>query len=229
MVGLGKTYAATVRLGQSTTTDDALGAVIATTPAAGLTPEQVEMALAPLRGEISQVPSAVSAIKVDGRRAYARVRAGETVELKPRLVTVSRLEITARRVVGEFTDLDLVVECSSGTYVRALARDLGQNLAVGGHLTALRRLAVGPFLVAGAFTLEQLEADFRVLDLGAAARLLFPVRELVPEQVEALRHGRFVAAGAPGLAAALAPDGALVAMVRSDTSTGQARPEAVFV
>ena len=151
LVGLGKTYQATIRLGRATTTDDREGEVVGEQiDATGLDEAEIERQLATLRGDIAQVPSAVSAIKIDGKRAYARVRAGEDVQLEARPVRVSRFEVTARREDGEHLDLDAVIDCSSGTYVRALARDLGTALEVGGHLTALRRTAVGPFDVEGA-------------------------------------------------------------------------------
>ena len=146
LVGLGKTYQATIRLGRATTTDDREGEPLGEQiDATGLDEAEIERQLETLRGDIAQVPSAVSAIKIDGKRAYARVRAGEDVQLEARPVRVSRFEVTARREDGEHLDLDAVIYCSSGTYVRALARDLGTALEVGGHLTALRRTAVGPF------------------------------------------------------------------------------------
>lgn len=153
-----KAYTATIRLGQATNTDDAEGEVTETTPALHVTDDEIAAGVAALTGDIEQVPATVSAIKVDGERAYARVRAGEEVQLAARPVTVSRFDILARRDVadGEFVDLDVTVECTSGTYIRALARDLGAALGVGGHLTALRRTRVGPFTLEHARTLEEL-------------------------------------------------------------------------
>nr|WP_245354420.1 tRNA pseudouridine(55) synthase TruB [Brachybacterium sacelli] len=146
LVGLDKTYVATIRLGRGTTTDDQEGEELGEVrDATGLADAAIQEQLEPLRGDIEQIPSTVSAIKVDGRRAYARARAGEDVELAARPVRISRFEITARRTEGPFVDLDAVITCSSGTYVRALARDLGAALGVGGHLTALRRTRIGPF------------------------------------------------------------------------------------
>ena len=147
-----KTYEATVRLGATTVTDDAEGEVVEVRDASGVDDQAVRAGLAALTGPISQVPSAVSAVKVDGVRSYARVRSGEAVELAARPVVVSRLDLVARR--GD--ELDVVVDCSSGTYVRALARDLGASLGVGGHLTALRRTRVGPFDLSAARTLDEL-------------------------------------------------------------------------
>ncbi len=148
-----KAYTATIRLGATTTTDDAEGETVTTTDPAAVTDEAIDAGIAALTGPILQVPSSVSAIKIDGRRAYARVRAGEQVVLPPRPVTVSTFTVLARRGA----DLDVAVECSSGTYVRALARDLGAALGVGGHLTALRRTRVGPFRLEHARTLPELE------------------------------------------------------------------------
>jgi len=211
LVGADKEYAATIRLGAATVTDDAEGEVVAAVGAAGVTPAQVEAGVRALTGAITQVPSAVSAIKVDGQRAYARVRAGEQVELAGRPVTVSRfdvLDVRAASAAGPdgavvaVLDVDVVVECSSGTYVRALARDLGDGLGVGGHLTALRRTRVGRFALAGARTLDELSTEpddvpLPVLALADAARATFPVREVTPDEARALGQGRRIPALAP--------------------------------
>jgi tRNA pseudouridine55 synthase len=233
IVGTSKTYTATIRLGQSTITDDAEGEVLTETIAAAVTEEAIRSAAAALTGEISQVPSSVSAIKINGQRSYARVRSGQAVELQARPVTVHRFEIhdVRRERGGKLLDVDVTVECSSGTYVRALARDLGATLGVGGHLTALRRTRVGPFGIEAAATLEELAEDLMVLDLDDAARALFPVRELDEAEALELSHGRRIAAGepaAPGTppAAAFAPDGRLVALL--ENRGAQARPLLVF-
>jgi tRNA pseudouridine55 synthase len=152
-----KTYAATIRLGQSTTTDDAEGEPAGGSPATAVTSELLDTEIAKLTGEILQVPSSVSAIKVNGQRAYKLTRAGEAPELAARPVTIYEFRVTATRHDGEFLDVDATVRCSSGTYIRALARDLGRALGTGGHLTALRRTAVGPYTLAQAHTLETLE------------------------------------------------------------------------
>jgi len=231
LVGATKEYLATVRLGASTVTDDAEGDVTARR-AASVTDAEVAAAVQALTGDILQVPSAVSAIKVDGRRAYARVRAGESVELAPRPVHVERFEVLARRDGADeglpVVDLDVAVTCSSGTYVRALARDLGGRLGVGGHLTALRRTRVGPYGIDVARTLEQLTEEFTLLPLADAARVAFPVRELTAEEARRLSHGmRLEPAGlGPAPAAAFAPDGALVAVVTEDAVA--ARPLVVL-
>ena len=220
-----KSYDATIRLGQTTVTDDAEGDVLQTRDATQVTDEQLAAQIALLTGDLQQVPSSVSAIKVDGVRSYARVRAGEAVELAPRSVTVSRFAVRQRR--GD--DLDVTVECSSGTYIRALARDLGTALGVGGHLTALRRTRVGPFELAAARTLEQLEVAFdeAVVGLDAAVAQSFPRRELDGEEARALSFGKkLLATGAAGVVGAFDPDGRCVALL--EDREDQARPTVVF-
>ncbi|MFD6156588.1 tRNA pseudouridine(55) synthase TruB [Nocardia sp. NPDC060256] len=218
-----KAYTATIRLGQATTTDDAEGEVLATAPALQLADAEIAAHTAKLTGDIEQVPATVSAIKVNGERAYARHRAGEEVQLAARPVTVSRFDILARRDVadGEFVDLDVIVECTSGTYVRALARDLGAALGVGGHLTALRRTRVGPFTLEHARTLAELAtaadsaAPMLSLDMDEAVRTAFPHREIDESQVDDLRNGRWLdPIGLPGIYAALAPDGRAIALLQ---------------
>jgi tRNA pseudouridine55 synthase len=220
-----KQYDATIRLGQTTVTDDAEGDVTATADASGVTDAALAREVAALTGAIEQVPSSVSAVKVDGVRSYARVRSGEEVELAPRSVTVSRFEVLARR--GD--DLDVTVTCSSGTYVRALARDLGAALGVGAHLTALRRTRVGPFDLGQARTLEQLEAGFdeAVVPLDRAVAESFPRRELDAEESVALSFGKKLApTGVPGVLGAFDPEGRCVALV--EDRDGVARPTVVF-
>jgi tRNA pseudouridine55 synthase len=219
-----KAYDATVRLGQTTVTDDAEGEVVTTADASGVTDGALAAAMATLTGALQQVPSSVSAVKVDGVRSYARVRAGETVELRARSVTVSRFDLLARRGA----DLDVAVECSSGTYVRALARDLGAALGVGGHLTALRRTRVGPFGLDVAQTLEAAAADgLALVPLADAVRAAFAVRELTAEEATALSYGkRLEPTGASGAVGAFAPDGTCVALV--EDRDGAARPVVVF-
>jgi len=224
-----KAYDATIRLGASTVTDDAEGDVVETRSAAAVQAEEILTAVAALTGDIEQVPSSVSAIKVDGKRAYAKVRAGDTVVLAARPVTVRSFDVHATRRTDEVVDLDVTVVCSSGTYVRALARDLGSALGVGGHLTALRRTRVGPYVVAGARTLEQLESSFEVVPIEAAARAGFPSREVDDEQARVVAHGGqlpWESAGA-GPVAVFGPDGAFLALV--EERDGRAKPLAVFV
>lgn len=211
MVGLDKTYTATIALGAATTTDDAEGEVTTRADASHLTRADLTEPMAALTGAIEQVPSAVSAIKVDGERAYNRVRAGEQVELAARPVTVSRFDVTAFRPAASAAspaEVDVVVDCSSGTYIRALARDLGAALGVGGHLTALRRTRIGPFEVAGAPIAdalpEQGAAELLVVPAAAAARIL-PVARLDDERAANLMHGRRTPAleGETGVVAAV--------------------------
>jgi tRNA pseudouridine55 synthase len=225
-----KVYTATIRLGVATVTDDATGAVLSNADCSALTDARVRAEVAAFTGEIEQVPSAVSAVKVDGRRAYARVRAGEKVALPSRQVTVSRFDVLEiRRPREPLLDLDVAVECSSGTYVRALARDLGAALGVGGHLTALRRTRVGPFDVAEALTLEELgeRADPVMLSLAEAIRRALPVRHLTADEARELGFGRTVpAAGVEGTYGALGPDGSAVALLAE--SVGGAKPVVVF-
>ncbi|WP_330249211.1 tRNA pseudouridine(55) synthase TruB [Nocardia sp. NBC_00565] len=216
-----KAYTATIRLGQATTTDDAEGEVLSTTSATHLADAEIAAHTAKLTGDIEQVPATVSAIKVNGERAYARHRSGEEVRLAARPVTVSRFDILARQDVSEFVDLDVVVECSSGTYVRALARDLGAALGVGGHLTALRRTRVGPFTLEHARTLDELavaaESDDSLLslDIDAAVRTAFPHRDIDDEQAEDLRNGRWLEpVGIPGVCAAIDPSGRAIALLQ---------------
>ncbi len=224
-----KAYAATIRLGRDTVTDDAEGEPTGGSSAAAVTERDVAAGLAALTGTIQQVPSAVSAVKVDGRRAYARVRAGEQVELAARTVTVSRLELRASRRVGDLLDLDVEVDCSSGTYVRALARDLGRALGTGGHLAALRRTRVGPFTLADAVTLEELaeRPDPVPVPLDAAVAAAFPRRELSAAETDRLRHGgRLDLLGRPGPYGAFDPHGHAVALVEDRGE--MARPVVVF-
>jgi tRNA pseudouridine55 synthase len=185
-----KEYDATIRLGESTVTDDADGDVVSAADASNLTVDQIRAAMSPLRGVVHQVPSAVSAIKIDGRRSYARVRAGEEVELQARPVTISVFEARDMRHAGTVVDVDVHVACSTGTYVRALARDLGAALGVGGHLTTLRRTRVGGFTLVDAKTLEQLESEFALVTLANAARTAFPTLDLDEATAQAVRHGR---------------------------------------
>ncbi len=222
LVGADKTYVATIRLGASTLTDDAQGEVLSRADASRISDVQVGAGVRALTGMLEQVPSTVSAIKIDGRRAHARVRAGETVELVARPVRVLRFDVLATRRELSHLDLDVEVEVSSGTYVRALARDLGAGLGVGGHLTALRRTAVGPYGLGVARSLDQLESTFGVLAMAEAARAVFAARELSADEVATLRFGQRVTASGRGdvPVAAFAPDGSLVALLtdRADTA-----------
>ena len=234
-----KSYDATIRLGQATTTDDAEGEVLSTTDAGALTRDEVDRAAEPLRGDILQVPSKVSAIKIDGQRAYKRVRSGEDVTIPARPVHVERLDITDVRVVDDFLDVDVHVDCSTGTYIRALARDLGDALEVGGHLTRLRRTQVGSVGEQRAHRLDELAElasdDLPYLPLDEAARMFFDWHVVKEEQVAAVRNGRAVhvrlrpeTAEAPvDPVAVLAPDGTFLALYEQHGPIAKA--VAVFV
>jgi len=229
-----KQYRGTIRLGQATDTDDAEGQVIAEASAAGVTPDALRAAIAALTGEIQQVPPGISAIKVGGQRAYRLTREGAPPELAARPVTVSALDILdTRRSSGpagqELLDVDVHVTCSSGTYIRAIARDLGAALGTGGHLTELRRTRVGPYLARDAATLEELAESLRVVPLAQAAGAAFARRDLTADEARRVGHGaRLPAVGAgAGPVAAFAPDGTLVALLTEES--GQARSLAVFV
>ncbi|GAB3222909.1 tRNA pseudouridine(55) synthase TruB [Glycomyces halotolerans] len=230
--GLDKTYAATIRLGQTTVTDDAEGDITATADPSGATDEALRNALAAMVGEIDQVPSAVSAVKIDGKRAYKRVREGESVEIQARRVTIRAIDVGAIRR-GEFVDVDVDVSCSSGTYIRAIARDLGEALGVGGHLTALRRTGVGRFGLDAAATLETLAErseqgrPLGALPMGRAAAELMPTRTATAEEAKALSYGKSIAAAAiAGRYAVLDEAGELLAVMTEQGD--RAKPETVF-
>lgn len=250
LVGADKSYDATVRLGEATVTDDAEGEPLPTAdqridPDAlawaveALTREAIRSAAAALTGDIEQVPSAVSAIKVGGVRSYARVRAGDDVALPARAVRVDRFDVgepvRAWGTHGPVVDVPISVDVSSGTYVRALARDLGAALGVGGHLTALRRTRVGAFGLDRAHALDDLMAAYGpgweppLLDLADVARLALPVRLVDADEARELSYGRPVGPdpqSRPGPVAALGPDGALIAILVD--RGGTARPAGVF-
>lgn len=223
-----KAYSATVRLGASTVTDDAEGEVLATHDASGVDLAAVESALVALRGDILQSPSAVSAIKVDGVRSYARVRDGEDVSLPARPVTVTRFDVVDTRRGEGVLDLDVEVECSTGTYVRALARDLGEALGVGGHLTALRRTRVGAFGLDLARTLGQLEESFDAVPLADVVRTAFGAVEVDEEQAASVLHGGRVesAYDGPSPVGVLGPDGRVLSL--ADRRDGRLVPLVVF-
>jgi tRNA pseudouridine55 synthase len=223
-----KIYRATVRLGISTSTDDAQGERSYGADASTVDEQKILAGIVDLRGAIEQVPSAVSAVKVDGKRAYARVRAGEQVLLPARPVTVSRFELLALRRCHAVTDLDVLVECSGGTYVRALARDLGAALGVGGHLTALRRTRVGPYGLDVARTLEELAAQPRLwADLDEVVATAFGHRAVDSQQAWVLAHGGSLpAVGLAGTHAAIDSHGNALALLTE--REGQARPVLVL-
>jgi tRNA pseudouridine55 synthase len=231
-----KQYDATIRLGQSTSTDDAEGDITGAAPATGVSAAALARAAASLTGEIQQVPPAVSAIKVAGQRAYRLTRAGAAPDLAARPVTVHEFTVTAMNRLGDLLDVDVTVRCSTGTYIRALARDLGHELGTGGHLTRLRRTRVGGYGLDTAKTLDQLAERFEVLPLAEAAAAAFPRRDLSADEARRLAHGGRLAAADPAReataagsgvpTAAYAPDGTLIALLTEQS--GQARPLVVF-
>jgi tRNA pseudouridine55 synthase len=233
VVGLDKEYLATIRLGEATTTDDAEGEITSTAGpgiVARLRDDEIAERIGRLTGDIVQVPSAVSAIKVDGKRAYALVREGVDVQLASRPVTVSEFEVLSRRSAvaasgAEVVDLSVRVVCSSGTYIRALARDLGRSLDTGGHLVALRRTRIGPFSVDAAADLGTVVVADALLPPAEAASRLFPVLALSDEQTIDLGHGKRLVLGdvpdAPGPVAAIAPDGRLVGLIGVTAGTAR--------
>jgi len=230
LVGADKEYVATIRLGSSTTTDDAEGEVVSECDASRLAAPDVGAAMGPLRGTIDQVPSTISAIKVDGKRAYARARDGEDVRLAARQVTVAAFDLLATRYDEPHVDVDVHVACSSGTYVRALARDLGAALGVGGHLTSLRRTRVGPFTLQAAHALDDLATplDEALVPLGVAAASFLPERTLTDDEASRVRHG--VAPAPTGMSGAVAlrdADGVLIAV--AEDAGPRAGLRAVFV
>ncbi|MDT5090519.1 MAG: tRNA pseudouridine55 synthase [Mycobacterium sp.] len=215
-----KSYSATVRLGQSTSTEDAEGDITQQVSAREVTDEGIEAAIAGLRGDIAQIPSAVSAIKVDGQRAYRLVREGHVVELAARPVRIDRFEMLAVRRHDELVDVDVVVDCSSGTYIRALARDIGAALAVGGHLTALRRTRVGRFGIDRARTLDELtEKPTLSLTLDEACLEVFSHRQVTDDEADAVANGRALSpVGIDGVYAAHTVAGRVIALLRDEGS-----------
>ncbi|CAN2209336.1 TruB Pseudouridine synthase [Candidatus Nanopelagicaceae bacterium] len=223
-----KSYTATIVLGASTTTDDHEGEITSTADASHVSDEEIKRILATMVGEIMQRPTKVSAIKVDGKRAYDRARSGEEFELPARKVTISQLDILDIRHKEATTLVDIAVTCSAGTYIRAIARDLGVGLKVGGHLNVLRRTRVAGFTLNQAIDIAQLKGgNFTTLELADVARATFPVRELDLQEVNELSFGRPLTANATDeLTAALSPDNRLIALLKN--SVDKAKPVAVF-
>ncbi|NMN99852.1 tRNA pseudouridine(55) synthase TruB [Gordonia sp. TBRC 11910] len=217
-----KSYTATIRLGAATDSDDAQGDVTSSADASAVSDDDIASGIAALTGDIMQVPAKVSAIKVDGRRAHALMRTGEEFELPARPVSVDRFDVVATRRDGPFVDLDVEVDCSSGTYIRALARDLGAGLGVGGHLTALRRTKVGPFGLDHARTLDELVRDpdsgatpQLSLHIDEAAKLAFGHRDISFDEAEGISQGRWLTPiGRKDVYVAIDPDGRPIALIR---------------
>ncbi|GAA1090140.1 tRNA pseudouridine(55) synthase TruB [Nocardiopsis metallicus] len=227
-----KTYEATIRLGLVTNTDDAEGEPGARVDASAVTDADVHAAVAKLTGPIQQVPPQVSAIKVDGKRAYKSAREGKEVALKARTVTISQFDVTAIRrtpdAEGAFVDVDAVITGSSGTYIRSLARDMGADLSVGGHLTALRRTRVGPYDLSQARTLDQLAEEFTQVPLAQAVAAAFPVRTMDEAETRAIRHGNRISESSlgEGTVGLFAPDGTVIAL--GENRPGHMKPVVVF-
>ena len=223
-----KSYTATIVLGVATVTDDREGEVISEVDASQITDAQIKSGLAKMIGEIAQRPSSVSAVKVGGERAYDRVRAGEVFELAARTITISALDILEIRHLGARIEIDIDVTCSAGTFIRAIARDLGSDLQVGGHLSALRRTRVAGFPISQAISFADLKAQsFTPLELADVARATFEVRELALDEVQELSFGRPLSVNATeAIYAALSPDNRLIALLKNES--GKAKPIAVF-
>jgi tRNA pseudouridine55 synthase len=222
-----KSYLATIVLGASTVTDDAEGEILQERNAAAITDEAIQGELAKMVGAIQQRPSSVSAVKVGGERAYARVRAGEEFELPSREVSISSIDINDIRRIGSKIEVDIEVTCGPGTFIRAIARDCGDRLGVGGHLNKLRRTRVAPFDLSQSFTVDALKAgDFTPLTIAYVSGLTFPIREVGLEEENELSFGRPLSANSTEeITAGLAGD-RLIALLSN--SEGQARPIAVF-
>ncbi|MEY2951340.1 MAG: hypothetical protein RL622_417, partial [Actinomycetota bacterium] len=223
-----KTYQATVELGAATVTDDVEGEVISSADTSEITDEQIHAELAKMRGTIMQRPSSVSAVKIDGERAYNRVRSGEEVVLPSREVTISQLDVLAIRRSSDKIEVDIEVTCSAGTFIRAIARDCGDALGVGGHLNSLRRSRVAGFGLDQAVSLEQLKSgEFSTLDLADVARATFPVREIALDEKLELSFGRTLSPNADGqIYAGISAANELIALLQN--VDGKAKPIAVF-
>jgi tRNA pseudouridine55 synthase len=223
-----KDYSATIVLGAATVTDDAEGEVISTADASGITDQQINDELVKMKGVISQRPSSVSAVKIDGERAYDRVRSGEEVVLPSREVTISSLEIIQIRRLDERIEIDIEVTCSAGTFIRAIARDCGDGLGVGGHLNSLRRTRIAGFGLDRAVTLEQLKSkSFESLDIADVARATFAVREIGLDEKIELSFGRALEANQDTkIYAGIDSSNQLIALLQN--VDGKAKPLAVF-
>jgi tRNA pseudouridine55 synthase len=223
-----KSYTATIVLGASTVTDDHEGEILVSIDAHAVDEAEIKRILSTMVGTISQRPSSVSAVKVDGERAYDRVRAGEVFKLAARTVTISSLHVLVIRHLESTTEVDIDVTCSAGTFIRAIARDLGDELKVGGHLRALRRTRVAGFALDVATSIEDLKAkNFTALHLTDVARRTFDARELTVEEVRELSFGRPLSpSSAEGIVAGISVENELIALLKNESD--KAKPVAVF-
>jgi tRNA pseudouridine55 synthase len=223
-----KSYQATVVLGAATVTDDVEGEVISTADTSAITDAQIHEELSKMRGTIMQRPSSVSAVKIDGERAYDRVRSGEEVVLPSREVTITQLDVQAIRRLEKGIEIDIEVTCSSGTFIRAIARDCGDALGVGGHLNSLRRSRVAGFGLDRAVTLAQLKnGEFSTLDLADVARATFPDRAIALDEKIELSFGRPLTANPDDqIYAGISATNELIALLQN--VDGKAKPIAVF-
>ena len=213
-----KKYEATIRLGQSTHTDDREGQVIATTNAAGISEDEIKSGLKNFIGKIKQKPSSVSAIKIDGKRAHQRVRDGEVVDIPARDVEVMDIEIANISIVGEFVDIQVTVTCSAGTYIRAIARDLGDLLKVGGHLTSLNRTLVSPFDISECADLT----DSKLISTADGISRILPVRTIDLAEANEISFGRAIdASNKSGAVAALDQGGEFIALLLDKELAGK--------
>ena len=224
LIGMDKQYLATIRLGAATVTDDAQGEKVSEADASQISAAQIDAEILKLTGDISQLPSSVSAKKIAGKRAYELVREGKPVELKPKDVTISRFERTSEpKPAGTYLDFDVLVDCSSGTYVRALARDIGERLRVGGHLTSLRRTRIGQFYISDA---QQLGTELSLTPLAQVARELFEIIEISEQTALEVRQGKPVKLESEHQRVGLIAGDELVAIFES--AAGRLRSSTVF-
>jgi tRNA pseudouridine 55 synthase len=224
LIGMDKQYVATIRLGAATVSDDSQGEVVSSADASAITAAAIDAEIKKLTGEILQLPSSVSAKKIDGKRAYDLVREGKSVELKPKAVFISRFERTSEPVlVGEALDFDAVVDCASGTYVRALARDIGNALGVGGHLTSLRRTMIGEYRISEAFSLE---TGLVLTPLSESVLQFAPRFEISAQQAIDVRNGKPLKLDSEEMRLSLSCGSDLVAI--SELRDGLFRSQVVF-
>jgi len=225
-----KSYEGVIRLGSATTTDDLTGETVSSNliGLSEITDDAIVSALELQVGEIYQRPSNYSAIKIDGKRAYELARAGVDIELKERRVSIYSLKVLQITRHESGIDIEISVDCSAGTYIRSIARDLGERLAVGGHLIALRRTAVMPFTLAEAMSIDQLRATPQLLSIDGAIERIFPRRTLTTEEVASVSHGRSIelAAERERKSAAFTPEGTFIALLAE--KGGRAQPVLVI-